>query len=106
MDYPHETEREIQKGQILVFTNGCYSDYTLQGVYISKKDFYASEAKKEYEKHIEKVNKEYEKESGILGMTSGGFISFLLKNDFIEATGALNVHLGDYNFEIDMIREM
>lgn len=102
---------KVKAGEVLIFTNGCYSDYTLQFVGVVFRDFDIEEQKQEFMKNFpleedrEKFIK-YGKYETRLEASSDMFISFLIKEGLIVSPSATEVHCGDYDFDVDWVRKI
>ena len=92
-------------GQVLIFSNGCYSDYSTQFIGIATQDFDILKIKDLY---IEETNKklhynQYSKQSYYDRDCTQGFIEYLIRKGLLVETNNLEIHCGDYSFEIDWI---
>lgn len=94
---------EFIPGQTLCFSNGVYSNYELTGVYKCLKYFSLSEVKTKFEKAFA-----VPKDSGPITKfekTVEAFITFLLNHQYIKQIDAIEIHCGDYDFNLDWVRK-
>ena len=81
----------IKAGMAIIFSFGCYSDYSFGQVYIALQDFnYMEEAKKFYMEELEKDINAY--------VDSEDFENYLISKGFLGLCDYREIHVGDYNF--------
>ena len=81
----------IKAGMAIIFSSGCYSDYSFGQVYIALQDFnYMEEAKKFYMEELEKDINAY--------VDSEDFENYLISKGFLGLCDYREIHVGDYNF--------
>jgi hypothetical protein len=94
---------EVKAGTALVFSSGCYSDYSFGQVYVAVCDFnYLEQAKKCFFEECEKELKE-DSQCFYVDVDIETFESFLVKNGFLVLCQNQEVHLGDYGFFDDYV---
>lgn len=86
-------------GQVLIFSNGCYSDYSTQFIGIATQDFDILKTKDLY---IEETNQEQYYNNDC----TQGFIEYLIRKGLLVETNNLEIHCGDLRFEIDWIDQI
>ena len=95
-------------GQVLIFSNGCYSDYSTHFIGIATQDFDILKTKDLY---IEETNQKqhynkYTEQSYYDSDCTQGFIEYLIRKGLLVETNNLEIHCGDYGFEIDWIDQI
>ena len=90
----------LKAGMAVVFSHGCYSDYTFGQVYVVSQDFnYMDEAKKYAFEFMEKKYEEGKEDFYISSYDlDEHFESYLIKKGFLILCENREIHTGDYSF--------
>lgn len=81
----------IKAGMAIIFSSGCYSDYSFGQVYIALQDFnYMEEAKKFYMEELEKDIH--------VCLDSDDFENYLISKGFLGLCDYREIYVGDCNF--------
>lgn len=88
-------KQKMFAGEVLLFSNGCYSDYNTQFIGVATKDF---DIKEQEQKFLQDSNNNQE-------VSSDGFIGYLIKHGFLIEANATEINCEDYNFSIEWTRK-
>lgn len=85
------------KGTIILFSEGVYSDFGYCGEVRLLMDLDVKKVEKEYRAaHVLVKQNEYDEPS------QSGYVGWLIRTGIAEPLECQQVHLGDYNLEIDI----
>ena len=98
-------KREFKKGQFIATSEGEYSDYSVNGFFLVKKDFYLDEVAESYKEKLQSILKEqgkYDEDYSIYycwDYDDGTFISFeefIISLDLVEKLEYYELHDDEY----------
>lgn len=103
--------KKAQAGQTIIFSNGCYSDRQTQFVGCAVKDFDILEEKSAFVAQFTEEDKEEIKHSNDELycnhlIETQGFIEYLIRKGLLIETNNIEIHCGDYDFEIDSVKQI
>lgn len=79
----------VKKGELLLITDGEYSDYSVHGLFRVKKDFNLEESREDFDKEFPTSDKyDFRK--------YGRFINYLSLKDLVDIVEYKECHLGDH----------
>ena len=81
---------DYRKGQVIVFTTGCYSDYSLAGFVVAIEDIDLSAKRDEF---LDGGEPTWD--------SADEFVSWLIAKGLAMPVEHSLVHLGDYEFNLD-----
>jgi hypothetical protein len=81
---------KIPKDTLVLLSSGEYSDYSLEGLYITTSDLYPEKIRNDY------IN-EYPEQTDTYMFKESTFKEYLLKNNYVKPMGCTEWYMGSYS---------